>query len=335
MHGLDFNQDGIARFAFSGIHKPWHHEGVSMPEGAGLEVAIATANMDYQIEKAPLFAKVGDEFIAVPSHNLVYRDVDGAQLSVMGKDYRPVQVREAFGIMDELIDGGELSIETLGTLNGGKRTFICTRIAGDPLEVVPGDMMERYFLAADSYDGTLALTFKSVATLVVCQNTLGVALRENGRKAKAKHTSGVMNANRIAALRDALGIARLDLEGFAEFGNHLASIRMSESEVDDFHKVLVLGNGKEDTAIDDLTGQQRRALGELDYMNRMGPGQEIEGRAGTAWGALNSVTAWTTHMKRHRSDYTADRTQFSIFGNGDTINREAQQLLVNQYQIAA
>ena len=335
MHGLDFNQDSIARFAYVGIHKPWHHEGVDMPVGADLEVAIAAADMDYQIEKAPLFAKVGNEFVAVPSHNLVYRDVDGAQLSVMGKDYRPIQVREAFGILDELIEGGELSIETLGTLNGGKRTFICTSIAGDPLQVVPGDMMERYFLAADSYDGTLALTFKSVATLVVCQNTLGVALNENGRKAKAKHTRGVMSANRIALLRDALGIAQIELEEFAKFGNRLAAIRMSNSEVDDFHKVLILGRGKEDTAIEDLTGQQRRALGELDYMNRFGPGQEIEGREGTAWGALNSVTAWTTHMKRHRGNYKIDRTQFSIFGKGDTVNRAAQQLLVNQYQLAA
>ena len=54
MHGLDFNQAGIARFAYAGIHKPWHHEGVDMPVGADLEVAIAAADMDYQIEKAPL-----------------------------------------------------------------------------------------------------------------------------------------------------------------------------------------------------------------------------------------------------------------------------------------
>jgi len=334
MHGLDFNTDGIARFAYSGIHKPWHHEGVSIPEDAGVEVAVEAAGMNYQIEKAPLFAKVDGEFISVPSHNLVYRDVDGVQLSVMGKDYRPVQVLEAYSVMDSLIEGGELSIETIGTLNGGKRTFIATSIVGDPLSVVPGDVMERYLLAADSYDGSLALTFASVATLVVCQNTLRAAMGEGRVRAKAKHTSGIMSANRIDALRDALGIAKAEFEEFAEFGNRLAAIKMSETQVDDFHKALILGD-KRNSDVDDWSGQQRRAMGELDYLYHSGPGQEIEGRAGTAWGALNSVTAWTSHMKNHRRDVTTDRTQFVVFGNGNAVNERAKQLLVNQYQLAA
>jgi hypothetical protein len=109
---------------------------------------------------------------------------------------------------------------------------------------------------------------------------------------------------------------------------------MSDAEVSGFHKSLILGD-KQNSKVEDWTGQQRRAIGELGYLYTQGPGQEIEGRAGTAWGALNSVTAWTSHMKNHRRDTTTDRTQFVVFGSGNTTNAQAQHLLARQYQLAA
>ena len=334
---LDFNREGIARFAYQAKHldKVWHRHGVQVPDGLHtIDEWLDAADMNHAVLQAPLFAQVNGELVEVPSHRLVYRDSDNKQLSVMGKDYRPVQSREAFGVLEELVEGGELAIDTIGTLREGKRTFIAASIASDPLEVVPGDMMDQHLLAADSWDGSLALTFASVATLVVCQNTLRAALQENGRRVKAKHTSGVLSASRIDAIREALGMAKAELAAFAQFGNQLAGIRMSDDEVSDFHKALILGD-KQNAKVEDWTGQQRRSIGELGYLYQSGPGQEIEGRAGTAWGALNSVTAWTSHMKNHRRDTTTDRTQFVVFGSGNTTNAQAQQLLVNQYRLAA
>jgi len=337
MHGLDFNQDGIARFAFQQKHlnKVWHRHGTQVPEGAlTIDDWLDAADMNHTVEQAPLFAVIDGEYVEVPSHKLVYRDSDNQQLSVMGKDYRPVQSREAFGILEELVEGGEIGIDTIGTLKEGRRTFIAASITGDPLEVVPGDVVDSHLLCADSWDGTLALTFASVATLVVCQNTLRAALGEKGRRAKLKHTRGVLDGDRVAQVRAALGIAESDFAKFAALGQSLASVKMSESEILDFHKTLVLGD-KRDSALDDWSGQQRRAIGELGWLMTDGPGQEIEGRAGTAWGALNSVTAWVSHVKNHKRDTTTDRTQFVLFGSGNTITERAQSLLVNQYQMAA
>lgn len=337
MHDLDFNQTGIARFAFQQKHlnKVWHRHGTQVPDGAlTIDEWLDAADMNHTIEQAPLYAMIDGEYVEVPSHRLVYRDSDNQQLSVMGKDYRPVQSREAYGVLESLVQDGSIEVDTIGTLREGRRTFIAASITGDPLEVVPGDVMDRHLLCADSYDGTLALTYTSVATLVVCQNTLRAAFNEGRKRAKLKHTSGVLNADRIAQVRKALGIAEADFAAFAELGRNLASVKMSESEVLDFHKALVLG-GKRDSVVDDWSGQQRRAIGELGWLMTDGPGQEIEGRAGTAWGALNSVTAWVSHVKNHRRDTETDRTQFVVFGNGNAITERAQSLLVNQYQLAA
>ena len=336
-HLLDFNAEGIARFAYQQKHlsKVWHRHGVEVPDGAlTIDEWLEAANMNHRIEQAPLYAVIDGEYVEVPSHRLVYRDSDNHQLSVMGKDYRPVQSREAFGVLEDLVAEGSIGIDTIGTLKDGRRTFIAASITGDPLEVVPGDVMDRHLLCADSYDGTLALTFASVVTLVVCMNTLRAAMNEKGRRMKLKHTRGVLDVDRIAQVRKALGIAEADFAAFAEFGNKLAGIKMGETAIHDFHKALVLGD-KRNAAIEDWSAQQRRAVGELQWLMTEGPGQEIEGRAGTAWGALNSVTAWVSHMKNHKRDVTTDRTQFVLFGSGNAITEQAQSLLVNQYQLAA
>jgi phage/plasmid-like protein (TIGR03299 family) len=340
MHDLDFNRNGIARFAYRQKHvdKVWHRHGVQIPEDQRtIDEWLTTASMDHTIEQAPLYALINGEHVEVPSHKLVYRDSDNKQLSVMGKDYRPVQTREAFSILEDLVQGGEIEIDTMGTLREGRRAFIAASITGDPLEVVPGDMLERYLLCADSYDGSLALTYTSVATLTVCQNTLRAALNEKGRTAKGKHTSGILSAARVAKLRETLGIATAQIEDFAQFGKKLASIKMSDSEVYEFHKSLVFAGKDVPGTIDEdsTTPQQRTALGELGWLYFDGPGQELEGRAGTAWGALNSVTAWTNHVKNHRRDVTTDRTHFVLYGSGNAINERAKQVLVNQYQLAA
>ena len=102
---LDFNQEGIARFAFQAKHldKVWHRHGVQVPDGLHtIDEWLDAANMDHAVLQAPLFAQVNGEFVEVPSHKLVYRDSDNKQLSVMGKDYRPVQSREAFGVLEDL-----------------------------------------------------------------------------------------------------------------------------------------------------------------------------------------------------------------------------------------
>ena len=80
----------------------------------------------------------------VESHQLVYRENDGKHLSVMGKDYTPVQVREAFSVLDGLVESGEIVLETIGSLSGGRKTFMTAKLTGADLEIVPGDVMERY-----------------------------------------------------------------------------------------------------------------------------------------------------------------------------------------------
>ena len=337
-HMLDYNEEGIARFVAADkyLDKVWHREGNTMPDGIRcIDTALEAANMQYKVEKTPLYAQVNGEWTEVSTHALVYRDEDGKQLGVNGSDFRVIQPREVFDCVPDFVQGGDLVIDPLGTMHDGKRIFMSLSIAGDPLEVVPGDMVERHLMAVDGYDGNTPLTFASVATTPVCNNTVNAALYEaKGRKGlvRKRHTKNVLRSDRVDAMRKAMGIAKHELESFAKFGKTLAGIRMTAAEVDAFYRTLLLG-AQAETDREDWGARKRRAFEELSFLYREGPGQEIDGRKGTAWGAFNGVTAWTNHVKNHKADVSTDRAHFVLFGSGAGLNEKAARLLVDQYNV--
>ena len=375
-HNLEFNTDGIAMFATRrrNLERVWwkgasfFSDDLVLKDGALTEDLFRAAGLDkHFVAQSNLVAdhsgeiqrliglgtdlqtwdakklralvkKVQASADPVESHRLVYREDDGKHLSVMGKDYTPVQIREAFGVLDQLVEDGEIILETVGSLAEGRKTFMAAKLTGADLEIVPGDIMERYLIVRDSYDGSTTLDFGASGTLIVCENTERMAFGEakrRGQISKQKHTKGIMSEARIAQARKALGIANQSFEDYRELGQQLASIKMTDSEVEAFHTALVFGSKKASADYSDWSGQQRRAVGELGFMYTDGPGQDIEGRKGTAWGALNSVTAWTNHMKRHKAGTDIDRTNFVLYGGGAKVNADARELLVKQYQLAA
>jgi hypothetical protein len=97
---------------------------------------------------------------------------------------------------------------------------------------------------------------------------------------------------------------------------------------------LLLGD-KAESDREDWGSRKRRAYEELTWLYQNGPGQELDGRKGTAWGAFNGVTAWTNHVKNHKADVHTDRAHYVLFGTGSNVNQDAATLLVNQYRLAA
>ena len=339
MHALDFNNEGLAHFAFNkeNIKAVWHRHGTAVQPGATFDDMLTAAGLDLPIDSAPLFAQINGVMVPVEKNKLIYRHAsdtdDLRQLSIMGDGYTFVQPREAFSFIEEFTGSDDITVESLGALHDGKRLFFSCKVNSDPLEIVPGDMMENYLVCLDSYDGYCSLEFFSTFVFPVCHNTVTAGRSSATRKAKNKHTKGMKNATRVDQMREALGIMSGEALEFQKFAKALASIKMSDQEVSDFHETLVVGNTSTDT--DDWSGQNRRAYSELQWLYKKGNGAELEGRAGTGYGALSSVTEWTTNVKNYKGDTDTDRTAFVLNGTGATINNKAQELLVKQYQIAA
>lgn len=370
MHALEFNLEGIAMFATKQIHKSavWHKKGQLVPDGAGVEALLQAAGLlDHKIVQSPLFADYDgsleallrmplDEIQGMNRNQLVSmvakavkgsdltrlgqlvnRENDRKHLSIMSEDYRPVQLMECLGVLDVLVEAGEIDLESAGSLRNGCSTFLSAKLTGDPLQIVDGDLMDRYITVLDSYDGFSRLHILATAILVVCLNTFRAAMADGKRSGKISsrtHRKGILGANHLDEIRVALGIVREQFEDYKDLGQSMALIKVSDREAMDFFETLLAGD-KAGTDATDWHGKTRRAVMEVEWLYENGPGQELDGRAGTAWGLLNAVTAWTTHLKKHKRSWSEDRTGFSLLGAGHRVNERAHELLINQYQLAA
>jgi phage/plasmid-like protein (TIGR03299 family) len=188
-HGLT-NTDSM----FSVRELPWHGLGavLEQPPGSidealdesGLGWAVATASVLF--ERRP--ARTDDfgrerpaQLERAAGHKATLRSDTGELLGIVGADYEPLDNRDAFRFLDELI-GSQLHFETAGSLWGGRRVWVLARLP-EWVEV-GGDQAGTYLYVANAHDGSMAVTAAVTPVRIVCAKTLGYALsRADGRDA--------------------------------------------------------------------------------------------------------------------------------------------------------
>ena len=131
-----------------------------------------------------------------------------------------------FEKVQDILDDGELHIGTAGLLRRGAGAFMTVEPSKNLLAQCGLELKPR-LLSATSHDSKLATTYKMVATIVVCDNTLAMALAESGPRYKARHTKN--SKIRVGDVREALGLQiAASGEELVRFIDELADITVSE-----------------------------------------------------------------------------------------------------------
>lgn len=235
-HELDTYQGRGAMFSVR--QTPWHREGVVIETAPALDEALAIAGLDWEVEKRPAFFPVpgardgmplvtggfrgtpdaGDEVYSLKSaagvaYVVVRKDRD-EPLGHVGKDYTPLQNRQAFEVLRPLIEGGFATIETGGSLRGGRDVWML--VAFDREKIVEAaherakatgtelleemlDELNAHGLLTNNHVGLRKVLLKEVAERVVCANTFEVALGETATTVEVRHTQNVADSVKAAA----------------------------------------------------------------------------------------------------------------------------------------
>lgn len=211
--------------------------------------------------------------------------------NIFKEGYQPHQYEEwLLDNISNLLDD-TLAIGSAGLLSNGAKAWVSVEVP-DSIITPEGVEFRPNLIGTTSHDGTIATTYKRAIQLVVCDNTLDMALGEQGQQIKIRHTRN--SKAKLDTARDALNIIYSDADEFAAEIKTLCETEVSDkawSAFLDAHIPLPDEEGRGRT----IAEHKRDAFEEL-WMHDV----RVYPWKNTAFGVLQTGSTWLFHKSTVR-----------------------------------
>jgi phage/plasmid-like protein (TIGR03299 family) len=306
-HGLTDNDR-----MFSVRKPPWHGLGAVLEDSpSSIDEALDKSGLGWGVNTAPVLVDrrpawrddLGRERPAelerAESYKATLRSDTGDLLGIVGSDYEPLDNRDAFRFLDELI-GSQLHFETAGSLWGGRRVWVLAR----PPEWVEvgGDKAGTYVYVANAHDGSMAVTAVVTPVRIVCANTLGYALsRAEGADAQRtfrfRHTGGLHT--RLHEARRVMQITIDYAEQFKRLGDRLALEPITERALRTrvLDRLFPASDGIGDRAARNREEAKQAVI--AIFRGQGGAGDTRGAAPGSKWCAANAIAEYADFGRRY------------------------------------
>lgn len=300
--------------------KPWHGLGVEVSDDLTPQEMLRAAGLDWKVKLRQLYYDAGGQRVKVGNKALV-RDVDGKALTVVSKDWNPVQNEEAFAFFDDLVRAGNMKMNTAGSLLGGKKVWALAKVEEAFDLVVDGkktrDVVEGYLLLTNPHEYGRSIDARFTSVRVVCNNTHCLAMSSRGEGAVSLNHRRKFDP---ARLQDMMGFAHVGMEGYKEKAEFLAKKRYTEEVAKQFFSEVFPHGNDESREEGELSRAARIGMDVLEQQ----PGADVA--PGTYWNLFNAVTFMSDHVTGRSAD---NRMTSSWYGHGRARKDRALDLAVN------
>jgi phage/plasmid-like protein (TIGR03299 family) len=286
MHDLETFGDEAA---FASLREPaWHGLGTVFNEEVTTQQMLELAHLDnWNVRLEPVYVQgVPAERFAVPSFAVV-RDnpFDGETdvLSVVGQRYKVLQNEELFDFGATLGSGARW--ETAGSIKKGRVVFGSLALERETVLDPNGvaDKVNTYMLLHTSHDGSVSIQASITPVRVVCANTLNFALRSVKQSFKIRHTQTL--DGKMAAAREALGLAERYMDDFDKAAQALFEVKLSDAQIEDIFATAYPKPDKDASKAAVTRWENKRvAVGEILFSDTTYAVRD------SAWGMLNALT---------------------------------------------
>lgn len=290
---------------------PWHGLGTAIPEDKKISVreAIVAAKLNWQVKLRHVFTdhpKGGK--LGILDHYAVYRTSDDAFLGIVGSDYVPLQNEQALKWFQPFLDTGEATLETAGSLKGGRQVWALAKIRDGNMDVSINDPVSHYILLSNAHDGSVAVRVGFTPIRVVCNNTLTLAIGSKASQLlKVRHNRN-LHVN-LELIRETMKVARHEFSATVEQYRQLHRRGIDSAGLEKYVRVVF-------SLPEDKGGKE--LIPNIVYLFERGRGNQEAGR--TYWGAYNAVTEYLNYFRGKSQDNTLSSLWF---GESTNVNRQA------------
>lgn len=346
--------------------RAWHRLEHRIPAGLTAREGIAQA-LPWETELVPVQAVIpdvngwegGNVTVTVPDYLAHIRSDDDSVLAIVGKNYQPVPNKVLAEFADSLVGAdGTVTVESAGSLRGGKRVFMCAKVGGFNVGE-RGDHVDSYLTITNTHDGTGAFRAYFSTVRIVCMNTFRYS---NSRAGKAgfwfKHTGDVKA--KIEEAQQALGFAQKAEEQAARGAEELAAQAVTDPFVRSYFDLVyertfgkrpepkqiitqdeqvAIGGGLLDQMLADRDASPAQVLDKAvaEYDEKRGAviaqwtkNHAGDPAAGTMWGAMNAVTEFHDHQRGRgeiqERKLTDARMHSNLFGTSSLDKQKAMDV---------
>ena len=261
-------------------------------ESNNLDEIIKLAKMDYTVRKEPLFFEDGEQ---LEDRWATRANIDGEDitLGIVGPQYTILQNFEAFDFLQDLFRTGELEIECAGTIEHGKRSFICAKT--EPIKVMDDDI-DPYMVIMNSFDGSGSVKVMFTPVRVFCSNCEVVATKNASQKLYVKHSKRIHDQLYLA--KDVLLANTNYLNEYRNEMEQLTRIRYNRRQFAEnlteaiLQKMHLIG-----TAENPIERKRESTLVERyrDELLQCWSKNDLANYENTAYAAIQAVMDWETH----------------------------------------
>lgn len=325
-HQINYNEEkGTHSFA-SHSEKAWHGLGQVVDKAMTSEEAITLANLDYDVEKAPIYAGIGGDNLTYSEFRdkvATYRTDTNEVLGLVGRKYEIVQNRDAFGFFDAIIDSGEAIFETAGVLGKGERIFVTAKLPNDIL--VNGEPCEKYIILTNSHNGSSSIIAGFTTIRVVCNNTLQASLKELSNKVSIQHRMGAKE--RLSEAYRVMGIASTYMTEVDNIFNKMANTKIDDGKLKTYiQEVMKPEFQRPDKNADEISTRFKNQVDSIYEFALTHPTQLTDASRGTLWGAYNSISGYYNYINKFKNNEAKFTSQMFGLGN-NRINKGFEKAL--------
>lgn len=336
---------------------PWHRLGAEIKGLATIEEWMTKARIDWSVEMQNLYLPDGTK---AGNHGALVRTKDKKILTFASMDWKPWQNRDAMEFLREYCEVGGATLETVGSLRGGRQVWGLIKLDND-FTLKGGDKVKGYLLIVCSHEIGKAHLLRTTAVRVVCANTMAMALagasaasyKQNHREAfdvsAAKQEIALSNQQMDRVRKEAEALTKLtlsDADAALFLSQYFRPLRASKSDSDSVATMLYkaeLAEKTQQSAASMLEKAEREERNEKLVARMLDPEFQTKefgavmsayhkapGAApGTGWGVLNAVTYYSDHMAGYNPDTRMTR---SWLGDRARVKEQVNKQLLEMAQ---